>query len=130
MDLVGAPAETVGHHRRDVVDVGIVLALDASRRRNDFDIEAALRLQSSHDGADALAAGDANRIAIRNLFEQQPGCRLTDGLKRRLRIVRYRRHDHGAADAAERPKLLFHIHQRLDRRLDLDLDPNQAGGRA
>ena len=33
-------AELVGHLRRDVVDVGIVLALDAAGRRHDLDVEA------------------------------------------------------------------------------------------
>ncbi|MCY1301093.1 hypothetical protein D9M70_506840 [compost metagenome] len=122
MDLKGPAAEPVGHQRRDVVDVGIVLALDAAGRRDDLHIEAARCLQPGDDGADALAAGDADGVAVANLFEQQPGRRLADRLKCRLLVVGDRRDDDRAADAADRQELFFHVDQRLDRRLDLDLD--------
>ncbi|MNL68727.1 hypothetical protein D3C87_1934990 [compost metagenome] len=40
MDLIGSAAQPVRQEGRDMVDVGIVLALHAARRRDHLDIEA------------------------------------------------------------------------------------------
>lgn len=116
------PAEPVRHQGGDVVDVGIVLALDAAGRGDNLDIKAARGLQAGNDGAYPLAAGDADRISVGDLFEHKPCRGFADRLERDLRVVGDRRHDDRAADTSERQQLFFDFHQWLDRRLDLDLD--------
>ncbi len=87
MDLERPATKAVSHQGRDVIDVRIVLALHTSGHRYHFDAIPPLRLQPGDDGADALAAGDANGVAVRDLLQQQPRRRLSDSLKRRLGIV-------------------------------------------
>ena len=86
MDQEGLAAELLGHLGRDVVDVGIVLALHAAGRRHDLDRVAAIRTERRDDGADALAAGDADGVAVLDQFEQQVGGGGADLLEDRLRI--------------------------------------------
>ena len=47
MDQEGLAAELVGHLRRDVVDVGVVLALHAAGRRHDLDVDRRARGSAS-----------------------------------------------------------------------------------
>ena len=54
MDQTGLAAELFGHQRRDMVDVGVVLALDAARQWHDFDVEPALRQQAPTTALTAL----------------------------------------------------------------------------
>ena len=87
VDEEGLAAELVGHLGRDVVDVGVVLALHAAGRRHDLDIEGALRVQHLDHGADTLAAGDAHRVAVLQRLEQQARRGGADLLEDGLRVA-------------------------------------------
>ena len=88
VDQEGLAAELFGHLGRDVVDVGIVLALHAAGGGHDLDRVAAVGTERRDDGADALAAGDADGVAVLDQLEQQVGGGGADLLEDGLRVGR------------------------------------------
>ncbi len=104
VDLIRAAAELVGHQRRDVIDVGIMLALNAARGRNNS--RHRTRAVPCSPATTALTPlPPVMQIVSPSAISssKQPRRGFAHSLKRRLRIVRNRWHDNSAVDARQAP---------------------------
>ena len=105
----GLAAELLGKPRREVVDVGVVLALYAAGQRNDGHVEGTLRHQVLHYRAYRLAAGDGDDVAVAQRLQQLVGGGAADLLDSRVRAAGHGRRNYRAGKPARFDHALLDI---------------------
>ena len=108
-----------------MVDVGVVLALNAAGERHDGHVERAFGLKVLHDGAHRLAAGDRDDVAVPQCLQQLIGGRPAYLLKRCAWAAGDGRSHHCAGQSRRADQTLFEVDQVLKRALDRDLDHSE-----